>query len=88
MFRTLSEEEVLRVKEKHEKRLLVLANVVGVGIGYKTVHQATATKLCIKVYVEKKIPFGKLAKGQAIPKKLDNIETDVEEVGKFIKAQP
>lgn len=84
--RLLSEREVLRVKEKHEKKLLSLDNVVGVGIGYKTIHQASTNKLCIKVYVENKVPLTKLAKAQAIPRKLDSVETDVEEAGK-IEAQ-
>lgn len=79
----LNEREVLRVKERYEKRLLALSNVVGVGIGYKTIHQNSTNKLCIKVYVEHKVPLSRLAKAQAIPRKLDSVETDVEETGKI-----
>lgn len=77
------ERHILRVKEKYEKDLLALANVVGIGIGYKTIQNSTTHRLCIKVYVGKKIPENRLPKGQFIPKKLDSVETDVEEIGKL-----
>jgi hypothetical protein len=78
-----NEGEVLRVKEIYEKRLLALSNVVGVGIGYKTIRQTSTNKLCIKVYVEHKVPLAGLAKAQVIPGKLDGVETDVEQAGKI-----
>lgn len=78
-----NEREVLRVKEKYEKQLLSLTNVVGVGIGYKTIQNVTTNRLCIKVYVENKIPLARLAKGKRIPAKINNVETDVEETGKL-----
>lgn len=40
-------------------------------------------RLCLKVYVEKKIPANKLPKNQLIPERLDDLETDVEEIGKL-----
>lgn len=78
-----NEREVLRVKEKYEKQLLSLTNVVGVGIGHKTIQNVITNRLCIKVYVESKISLEKLAKAQRIPAKINNVETDVEETGKL-----
>ncbi|TAN59305.1 hypothetical protein EPN16_07490 [bacterium] len=78
-----NERDVLRVKEKYENHLLSLANVVGVGIGYKTIQNVITNRLCIKVYVENKIPLVRLAKAQRIPGKFNNVETDVEETGKL-----
>lgn len=79
----LNRSDVLMVKEKYEKRLLSIANVAGIGIGYKTIHNASTNKLCLKIYVENKVPLAKLAKAQRIPKKFDSVETDVEEIGKI-----
>lgn len=75
------ERRVERAKEECESDLLAITNVVGVGIGYKTVRNVSTRKLCIKVYVEKKIPESKLLKGQVIPKKIGSVEIDVEEAG-------
>lgn len=75
--------DVERTKEKYEKKLLTLANVVGVGIGYKTIRSTSTHKLCIKVYVEKKLPESKISKGQLIPKRIENVETDVEQAGEI-----
>lgn len=68
------------IKRKHEKRLMKLPNVIGVGIGYK------AGRKVIKVYVTIKVPKSKLRKGDSIPKLLDGWRTDVEVVG-VIEAQ-
>ena len=80
------ENKIKQLQKKYEPRLLSFPNVVGVGIGFKERKNISTKKLCLKVYVLKKIPPGKLSKDQLIPKKLEGIETDVEEVGR-LKAQ-
>lgn len=79
----LNESDVLKVKEKYEKKLLCLNNVVGVGIGYKIMKGISKKRLCIKVYVEKKLPRAELSKDELIPEALQGIETDVEELGRL-----
>lgn len=64
--------EVLR---KYEEQLMSLPNVTGVGIGQKD------GKEVIKVFVTRKTPESDLPPGHVVPKRLDDCETDVEEIG-------
>lgn len=68
---------------KNEAQLLSLPNVVGLGIGEKIKGGILLGRLCIKVYVRKKIPRERLSPQDLIPRKLSRFETDVEEVGKI-----
>ena len=77
---------IQRVKERYEAELLLNSNVVGVGIGTKIINGISTQRQCIKIYVRKKIPRNKLHKNELIPRKLNGIETDVEEIGR-LKAQ-
>lgn len=72
-----------RVLEQSREELLKKANVVGVGIGEKITGGLPVGRLCLKVYVEKKLKKTLLAKSDLVPQKLSQIETDVEEVGKI-----
>ncbi len=74
------------VKERYEAELLLNSNVVGVGIGTKIIKGISTQRQCIKIYVRKKFPKNKLQKNELIPRKLNGIETDVEEIGR-VKAQ-
>lgn len=67
----------------NEIALLQKANVVGVGIGEKIKAGLPLGRICLKVYVEKKLLLNKLAKHDIIPQDLSLIETDVEEIGKI-----
>lgn len=69
---------------ENESELLARANVVGVGIGEKIKDGMPQGRLCLKVYVEKKIAKAKLLKKDFIPRELPPAETDVEEAGKII----
>lgn len=77
---------IQRVKERYEAELLLNSNVVGVGIGTKIIKGISTQRECIKIYVRKKFPRNKLQKNELIPRKLNGIETDVEEIGS-LKAQ-
>lgn len=63
------------IKAKYEERLMQLPNVVGVGIGEE------AGKKVIKVFVTHKVPESELRPADVIPKKLEEYQTDVEEIG-------
>lgn len=79
-----SRQFVASVLRQNEAALLARANVVGVGIGEKIKDGMPQGRLCLKVYVEKKIAKAKLPKKDLIPQKLSPVETDVEETGKII----
>ena len=76
-----------QVKKDHASDLLKKPGVVGLGIGEKEVKGKSTSKLCLKVYVKKKLPKKELSPDQIIPNKIEGYETDVVEVGK-IEALP
>ena len=60
-----------------------LNNVVGVGIGEKLVDGKTTGIRAIKFFVRVKFPESALGTSQTLPKIVDGLPTDVEEVGLF-----
>jgi hypothetical protein len=76
---------VKAAKVKHEKEIMKRKNVVGVGVGHRMTHGSPTEELCIRVYVEKKLPKSKLSKADLIPSKFGSVRTDIVEVGKIIQ---
>lgn len=72
---------IRNVKRKYEKYLLRLGNVVSVGIGWKTTAGVKSRTESIVVGVTKKLPVSKLRRSDIVPAKLDDVVTDVVEVG-------
>lgn len=66
-----------------EDELLSRPNVVGVGIGEKIKGGFSQGRLCLKIYVEKKLAIQSLTKKEMLPQEIARVETDVEEVGKI-----
>ena len=79
-------DEVKRVQVQHKATLLALPNVIGLGIGLKTVQGRRGDQLCLAVLVRRKLPRAALEPEAIIPDELDGIATDVVEVGD-IRAQ-
>jgi hypothetical protein len=71
------------VRKTYEARLLRIANVVGVMIGYKFTGGDSTRKLSIVLLVEKKIKEQDLRTQDVIPREIGNEMTDVIEVGKL-----
>ena len=76
-------EEVRKVKEKYEKKLIKKYGVTGCAVGYKYIDGKKTNQLCIICYVNKKITIEKLTKKDMIPKLIEGIPTDVVESGEF-----
>jgi hypothetical protein len=74
------------VKESVEDELLAKAGVVAVDIAEKEKDGKKTGEQSIVVFVEQKKPTSRLAKGAAIPKEIDGIKTDVQEL--VIELQP
>ncbi len=72
---------VIRARQRHMNRLLSMPNVVGVGDGYKTVGEKRTDQLSVVVMVRDKIPREGLSPDHVIPKRLEEVSTDVIEVG-------
>ena len=75
--------EVKQTKTLHQSSLLTKPNVVGVGVGFKESQGKTTDEICVKVLVEKKLAPAALKADALIPKALDNIRTDVIQVGQL-----
>lgn len=74
------------IQKIHERELLKKKNVVSVGLGRKFKDGKPTDKICIVVGVSKKENVTHLHKESIIPSKLQDVETDVFELGE-IKAQ-
>ena len=59
------------------------ANVVGVGIGFAQRGQKATKQLALVVMVSHKLPEELLAAEDIIPRELDGIPVDIQEVGKL-----
>lgn len=77
-----------RTLEQFKHRLLRLDNVVGVGVGHKEVGLNRTKQPSMIVFVEKKKPKAELRSGQVVPPKLDDLETDVIEIGRVRLLNP
>jgi len=69
------------VLQRWRLRLLRLPNVLGVGVGYKTVGGKGTDRPAIVVMVRKKVPAGTLQQAERVPPVIESVPTDVVEVG-------
>jgi hypothetical protein len=74
---------VLDSKAQHTAELMKLPNVVGVGVGYRTIAGQPTGDLSLKVLVIHKLPRAALTVSAMVPKRVDSVETDVIEVGEL-----
>ena len=72
--------EVTKVKERHREELLRLPNVTSVGVGAKVVAGEPKRVIAIKVYVAAKVPREQLTEAECVPKEVEGIPTDVEQL--------
>ena len=76
-------EHVKSVKETHERELLAKQNVVGCGVGYKIVDGKRTNTLAIVVMVREKVSESVIALGEIIPRQIEGVPVDVQEVGEL-----
>jgi hypothetical protein len=69
--------------QRHWANLMNMPNVVGVGMGNKTVRGEDTGRTAVVVMVEKKLTERELARNERIPKLLGGTPTDVLEVGEI-----
>jgi hypothetical protein len=69
--------------KKTRGKFLSLQNVVGVGVGYKTIETEDTGEPCFVIYVQKKLSPGDLSRKNIVPGKIGGLNTDVVESGVF-----
>lgn len=79
---------VFEVKRLYTKNLMKRKNVVACGIGFKESEGTVTEEPCVVVSVTHKVPQAQLTPEDLVPKVLDSIKTDVQEVGYFRAWQP
>ena len=73
--------EIKQVKDQNTKALLAKPNVIGVGIGYKIKAGRTTGELSLVALVRCKYPPAALMTEEMVPPVIENVVTDVVEVG-------
>jgi hypothetical protein len=76
-------EQALVIKEKVKDDLLSRRNVVGLGIGLKTVAGQKTGEIALVVLVSRKEPMASLAVQDCIPTEIEGVLIDVQEVGEI-----
>jgi hypothetical protein len=76
-------EQVKKIKARYEKKLMKLANVVGVGVGFKHKDGQPTNEVALVVNVSEKKPSADLSKQDLVPSELEGVPVDVQEVGKI-----
>lgn len=79
-----TKEHILVVKKKFQAELMKKMNVNGVGIGFKQTGGKFTDELNLVVLVTRKIDPARLASKDLIPANIDNVRTDVKEVGRIV----
>lgn len=77
--------KIKQCQQKHQFKLLNKSNVVSVGYGYKLKDNEKTPDLCLLAGVTKKVSKESLDRRDLVPDVLDEIKTDVVEIG-YIKA--
>jgi hypothetical protein len=73
--------ELKAAKNIHTSAILSKPNVVGVGLGYKTIKGVRTDDLCVVAMVEQKLPRAALRGNELVPGEVNGFATDVVQVG-------
>jgi hypothetical protein len=75
--------EMAAAQQQHEDSVLALQNVVGISLGHKVKKDVETEEPVISVLVNHKLDPGLLSKDDLVPRKLNDFNTDVVEVGEI-----
>jgi len=76
-------ERAIQAKRRHLDDLLSKPNVVACGVGYKETSGVITDEPAVIVSVERKVPTAQLAPQDLVPRTVEEVKTDVVEVGKI-----
>jgi len=80
----LQMENALDIQARHQDELLKLANVNMVGVGWIYKDGVKTGEIGLITNVEKKVDVSSLKSGDVIPREIDGVKTDVQQVGKLV----
>jgi hypothetical protein len=75
------DEYAKQVQAKYAQELMQKANVIGVGVGRAREGDEPTTEVAIVVMVEKKLPEDQLNHDDILPRDIEGVRVDVQEVG-------
>jgi hypothetical protein len=75
--------EARRAKALHRSDILSRTNVVGLGVGYKVSGSRVTDELSVMVLVRQKMPLASLPPEAIIPREVENVRTDVLQIGEI-----
>ena len=76
-------QKAIQVKRAHQAELMAKANVVGVGVGFRQVGGERTETVALVVMVARKLPAAQLAPKDVLPKEIEGVPVDVQEVGEI-----
>ncbi len=76
-------ERARQVLHAHKAELLGKANVVGVGVGLRQREGEDTGEVVLVVMVSRKVPRAQLAEQDLVPREVDGVPVDVQQVGEF-----
>ncbi len=76
-------EQIKLIKDRYSERLMQKANVVGVGIGFAEKAGTKTDEICLVVMVNQKVPEEKLDPDDVIPREIEGVRVDVQNVGEL-----
>ena len=79
----ISYEKAREVKQRIEAQLMSMANVVGVGVGLRQKGGAYSDEIALIVMVKKKVNKDDLSPEDVVPREIEGIAVDVQEVGEI-----
>lgn len=82
-----SDDELYAARERAERRLAAVPDVIGVGLGAKYVGGESTRRPALVVYVRRKRTASEVPVEHRIPAEIDGVPTDVEEMGRGELAQ-
>ncbi len=79
-------EHIKAVQAQHAESLMELANVIGVAIGYRKRGGEHTEEAVLVVMVDFKVPKEDLDEADIIPREIDGVPVDVQEMGGMFTA--
>jgi len=76
-------QEARQAKAVHTTDIMSRANVVGVGVGYKVSDSQVSDEISVVVLVSQKVPKSSLSSKSIIPQEVNDVRTDVLQVGEL-----